>query len=450
MRLSASQIQTFSDCQRKWSWRYTAGVEEPPSPAAELGKSVHAELEKYLRGGDIDYTTEIGYIAASGLEHLPAPGTEDLLIEQEFHFVGPSGHSYLGYKDLETPGIVWDHKTTSDLRWQKTPEDLQRDIQATLYAVDYFRKNPDENEVELRWIYYQTKNTRKSAITVIRVNQAEAWDRFLAIEQIAETMSSVADKQPLELPPNINHCSAYGGCPHQGRCNLSPFERMRSIVEQNKLVSLLGKKNGAAPIAAPAAAAPAAAAPQNKLLARLQAGGAPAATAAPAMPASTAAPAPAAINPPEYQPPPAAAPAPVPATVAAAQTELATSLSAPLPIVPAAAETRGRGRPKKAAAPATGLAVKIETLYLDCGPVGVAVADATSFIALGKKKLAAEGLADYRFAEYGQGPGLLAVAVAAEVDALEGVLPALRLDTTTPEGAIVAVELAARAGLVVR
>jgi hypothetical protein len=168
------------------------------------------------------------------------------------------------------------------------------------------------------------------------------------------------------------------------------------------------------------------------------------------MPASTAAPAPAAINPPEYQPPPAAAPAPVPATVAAAQTELATSLSAPLPIVPAAAETRGRGRPKKAAAPATGLAVKIETLYLDCGPVGVAVADATSFIALGKKKLAAEGLADYRFAEYGQGPGLLAVAVAAEVDALEGVLPALRLDTTTPEGAIVAVELAARAGLVVR
>jgi len=45
---------------------------------------------------------------------------------------------------------------------------------------------------------------------------------------------------------------------------------------------------------------------------------------------------------------------------------------------------------------------------------------------------------------------MLAVAAAAELDALEGVLPALRLDTTTPEGSIVAVELVARAGLVVR
>lgn len=100
--------------------------------------------------------------------------------------------------------------------------------------------------------------------------------------------------------------------------------------------------------------------------------------------------------------------------------------------------------------PATGLAVKIETLYLDCGPVGVSVADATHFIVLAKKRVAAEGLADYRFAEFGHGPGMLAVAAAAELDALEGVLPALRLDTTTPEGSIIAVEFAARAGLVVR
>jgi hypothetical protein len=45
---------------------------------------------------------------------------------------------------------------------------------------------------------------------------------------------------------------------------------------------------------------------------------------------------------------------------------------------------------------------------------------------------------------------MLAVAAAAELDALEGVLPALRLDTTTPEGSIIAVEFTARAGLVVR
>jgi hypothetical protein len=455
MRLSASQIQTFVDCQRKWAWRVIEGVEEPPNASAERGRAVHAVLEQYLSGGAIDFTTEIGYIAAAGLEHLPKPGTPGLLIEQEFHFEGPSGHTYLGYKDLEQPGIVTDHKTTSDLKWQKTEDDLRTDVQATLYAVDYFRKHSNEPDVELRWVYYQTKNTKKSAVTKLRMTQSRAWDNFLEIEKIAEQMHVVSERRALDLPPNIDHCSAYGGCPHQGRCNLSPFDKMRSYVEQNKLTMLLkNKKNGAAASAPPAPAAPPAAVPLafqpggahhgtaaasappsggNKLLAKMRAGGAPAAAVVPA-----------AINPPEFQPPPVAAPTPVPvpATVAEAGQELAASLADPQ-----GGEKRGRGRPAKAAVPATGLVEKIKTLYINCGPVGVAVVDASHLLVLAKKRI---GLADYRFAEYGQGPGMLVVAFVAELDALEGVLPAVRLDTTTPEGAIIQNELVARAGLVVR
>jgi len=515
MRLSASQVQTFSDCQRKWAWRYVAGVEEPPNASAELGRNVHGVLEQYLNGGEIDFTTEIGYIAASGLEHLPKPGTPGLLVEQEFHFIGPSGHSYLGYKDLELPGAVYDHKTTSNLRWQKTEDELRKDIQATLYAVDYFRKHPEESDVELRWVYYQTKNTKKSAITKIRVNQEEAWSRFLDIEKTAEQMALASTQEPLDLPANVNHCSAYGGCPHQGRCNLSPFDKMRSYVEQsrfqsnraavlapangeyqvNKLTSLLkNKANGAtAPAAAAAAggqvpslafqpggahhgvlptppATPPAAAPAaggNKLLAKMRSGGAPAAQVAPAAApvapaaapvapvapvAATAPVAPsspsAAINPPEYQPPPTAAPA---LTAEAAGRELAESLQQGESAGGAQAEKRGRGRPTKAVVPATGLVPKIKTLYINCGPVGATVVDASQLIVLAKQRILTEvGLADYRFAEYGQGPGMLAIAVVAELDALEGMIGAVRLDTVTPEGAIVAVELMARAELVVR
>ena len=76
------------------------------------------------------------------------------------------------------------------------------------------------------------------------------------------------------------------------------------------------------------------------------------------------------------------------------------------------------------------------------------VVDVSHLVVLAKKRLA--GLADYRFAEYGQGPGMLAVAAVAELDLLEGVLPAVRIDTATPEGSIVLVELVARAELVVR
>lgn len=514
LRLSASQVQTFVDCERKWAWRYVAGVEELEKPSQTFGKAVHAQLESYLLGGEIDFTDETGYVAASGLQHLPAPGADGLRVEEGFHFEGPSGHTYLGYKDWQVPGTVGDHKTTSDLlRWQKTEDDLREDVQATLYAVDYFRQYPDEETVELRWVYYQTRGTRKSAVTAIRVGQAETWERFLRVEDVARRMAVAATKQPLELPPNTNHCSAYGGCPHQGRCNLSPLERMRSHVEQNKLLSMLRKPSNGAPAAVPAAAPPppaavtpaafapggayhgtaagaapfAALAAPNGLLSRLQAGGAPTASPVP-------------INPPEYQPPPTAearqvAPSPpptaearsaaaagspaapqppahpgtlqmvagVPAAVQApaagmsveqAGQELRASLTAPAggaaPAAAAPAAARGRGRPKKAALPATGVAQKIDVLYVDCGPVGVEVVDAVQLIALAKKRVEAAGVADYRFAEYGQGPGMLAAAAAAELDALEGVLPAVRVDTSTPEGQVVLTELVARSGLVVR
>jgi PPE-repeat protein len=160
--------------------------------------------------------------------------------------------------------------------------------------------------------------------------------------------------------------------------------------------------------------------------------------AAARQPATQSAPAAAirpAINPPESQLAPA---------VQEASAELAQSLAEP------AAAPRGRGRPAKATLPETGVAPKIKTLYVNCGPVGVDVPDAGQLIVLAKKIVAEQGIADYRFAEYGQGPGMLVVAVVGQLDALEGILPALRLDTTTPEGSVIAVELMARAELVVR
>jgi hypothetical protein len=135
-------------------------------------------------------------------------------------------------------------------------------------------------------------------------------------------------------------------------------------------------------------------------------------------------------------------------TAEAAGQELAASLAQGEPT--SAEKVRGR-RAIKASLPATGLPVKIKTLYIDCGPVGVEVTDAAQLIALAKKEVAAQnGLADYRFAEYGQGPGLLATYAVAHLDALPGVLAGMHLDTTTPEGAIILAELVARAELVVR
>jgi hypothetical protein len=105
--------------------------------------------------------------------------------------------------------------------------------------------------------------------------------------------------------------------------------------------------------------------------------------------------------------------------------------------------------PTAVSAPVKTTKNKIGTLYIDCSP-NKHVVDASVFILAAKVKIRAEGLADYRFADYGRGPGMLAVATAYEVEAQVGTIEAVRVDSATPEGSAVLTELIARADTVVR
>lgn len=488
-RRSPSQIAAFRDCQRKWAWAQIAGIRHPSNASAELGTETHGQLETYLSGGNLDFTKESGEIAASGLEHLPLPGTAGMRLEVPFSFFGPSGQEYMGYKDVEItppPGgvpLVIDHKTTSDLKWAKRPKDLLTDPQAVLYAVDAFIKNPEATCVDLKWIYYQTKRTRKSQATYLRVLPEEIHRTFLDIETTAHEMGVLQESitNPLDLPPSTDHCSAYGGCSYQGNCNLSPIERMRSTVSQGVAAtsSLLTKMK------------------EQRERDRAAREGA----------------APPAINPPEWQPPPVSAEvrdAAKPSQYVTTGVLLSGPVTAPiLPVTataaavvatsaPVEAPKRGRGRPKKvtAADVQTGRVVvppgpgvneamtaavarredstimshedseevrrlvalhspsaatkKIGILFVDCGPVGVAVADAYTFILAGKTRLAAGGVEDYRLVKFGEGAGMLAVATAKELDTQLGHLPYVRIDSHSPEGNVVLSTFIDRAEMVVR
>ena len=85
---SASQITLYRDCPRKWGWKYLAFLSEPQSDAGKLGDAVDSgQLQPYLRAGTpFDYTRpdQAGYIAASGLQHLPKPGTPGLEVQKWF------------------------------------------------------------------------------------------------------------------------------------------------------------------------------------------------------------------------------------------------------------------------------------------------------------------------------------------------------------------------------
>jgi hypothetical protein len=327
------------------------------------------------------------------------------------------------------------------------------------------------------------------------VRQPEVWEEFLKIERIADVMKEAwgiiteAGKDGEEervldatrLPPNVEHCSAYGGCPYQDNCNLSPMDKLKSYAAQDKIRTQVRKAdedtskkdprkgenmnplleklkkqreaNGVNGAAAVEEAGPAINPPENATMAATLAQMA-------LLPSDVETqPAPPHLDPPTKRGPgrpkkgastaqqvrdgiPPGPHAPTPESIAEAQVRF----SEKQPILPNLAMTAA------IPLPSTLGDIKIGVLYINCGPIGPAAAqvmDAGFFIQNAKKRLKAEkNLADYRFAEFGHGPGMLAMATAAEVDA--AFHAAVRIDTTTPEGACVLMELQSRAAFVVR
>lgn len=265
---SATQVDTYLLCPRKWAWQKIDGLTAPPSPSLALGSAVHAELEGWLRDGKpLNLLSEAGQIAMAGLHHLPAPGTPGLLVEQPYQ-LELWGYRFRGAKDWQVinrrPPLVGDHKTCKDFRWAKTPEILKTDVQACLYAADAMIR-ADATECDLQWTYFKTSGSRDSKPVHLRVTIDDITSTLERIVGAASEMTLIrrSGVRAAEVPINADACEAFGGCPFQSNCNLSPEERFRAMMNQQKtsdFLAQLQQRAGATginpPPVAPAAAPP--------------------------------------------------------------------------------------------------------------------------------------------------------------------------------------------------
>ena len=481
---SASQLETFLSCKRKWGWSYIAKIPRAAGKGATLGGSCHKQLERYLTGGAIDYELEdgSGEIVTVALPEIPAPNTPGMEIERYFTLEGR--HKYRGYKDVEiVPGglhtypVVMDHKTTSDFRYALTAEDLATNIQAVIYAVDACRTY-GADAVDLQWTYILTRGASKVRPVKLRMYAADAEKVFSEIELLADEANTLllADTtqhggDPAEyvrtIPPSPDHCEAYGGCPYRDLCNLSPKERMRSIMSNapntSSMLARLKARAAGEVTEAPAPVVAALVAVQEGITYAPswdQASNAPIAEVPDRVTYDIPVIARPAINPPEFQPPPVAeleqpAAAPVakkrgrPAKVQpAAAHEVIMYIPEPSKVdtIPAPPVAEGPSDAQNLEFPVT----RKVGLYINCLPLGLPATMAEAFIEKARQEIqTSHGLADYRFAEYGQGPGMLARKVVELVLAAEDVA-AIMIDTRTPEGAAIAAPLSAHAAWIVR
>jgi len=244
LNVSASQIDTFRDCQRKWAWDKIEKVPRLPNAAAQRGTYVHAVLEKYLKTGVLTTDDCFGEIAAAGIQHLPPPGT--VTVERYFELESRVGR-YRGYMDAhwESNGesYVLDHKTTSDFKWMKTEDILRTDVQANIYAAAAMILDKTE-VVHQRWVYYLTSGKPRSKKVDITLTLKEAEHRFELLEGTVEEMAKVvrSKKRALDLVPTASACMKYGGCPYISNCNLTTEELSRSIFMQMSLAEKLKNK----------------------------------------------------------------------------------------------------------------------------------------------------------------------------------------------------------------
>lgn len=244
--VSSSQISLFTECERKWAFRYLDKIETEQHPAAALGVQIDDEqIQPYLRDNrPLDYTLKFNgecksaEIVAAGVHLLPGPKTLGLEIQKHITFSTNALFGYRGYVDIWLPrgGLpgsandgtpcVSDAKSTGNWRYKKSAAQLAVDVQANLYARWAFGAVPHAEEIDLGWVYFSTKKPYRAETTHLRVTRAQSEERFAPIEATAREMFGVRKSLPkaIDLRPNIHACGSYGGCPYQHLCNLSPTQ----------------------------------------------------------------------------------------------------------------------------------------------------------------------------------------------------------------------------------
>lgn len=245
-KFSASQVDCFRQCPRKWFLQYVCGVKTPGSPSQELGTKIHAEIEGYLTKGAWPNEDPTALVAAqASVKNLPKPGP-DLLVEHEFVLpIGskaPGGEPQMmgGFVDLahgralkEGKLVIRDHKTTKDYVWNKTEAELRHNTQGITYAFWGYSVaklaregallNPlfdpiwDEGIDSVEFGHHYVKSKKPFGSVVVAADMpwekvATEWTRIRSDVDVMTELAATGSDDPHAVAGNSDSCDAYGGC----------------------------------------------------------------------------------------------------------------------------------------------------------------------------------------------------------------------------------------------
>lgn len=271
VRVSASQLTTFKECNLKW---YFEKIEKhprgPTGKGAALGGKLHKEIEDYLLTG-VDNRTLIAKKGDSMLEpyiqYMPFKGGLALIegtIDDPPLVLG-DGVSVSGYFDIFIPTpipVIIDHKFKKNLKAYATkPKELRTDVQATLYGMWASNKTGSE-QVEFRHHNHQTQGKIITEPVSVILTRDELVQNFSGLNAQVEQMSACAQDKKLAAP-NTASCWNFGGCHFASICPYSPVNG--GPMARETLTAGLLRMNNKAPKKEEPEPAPAPVEPELKL-----------------------------------------------------------------------------------------------------------------------------------------------------------------------------------------
>ena len=271
--VSASQLQTYVDCPRKWAFgklpvspavrkllmeivlpdRYISdkitfnkrgSAVVPSNKGAAKGTKIHAIAEAWFEKREVPPDTPEGRIFLSGLEHwddVPVPCPDG--VETAFKFKVDEGLGFRGFMDLCLPelSLVGDHKTTKAKRYIKSEDELRNNIQSICYLYAMV-KLFGVKEPKGRWVYYLTQGKAESHRRDFSLPVEELDARWAEYVKDMKDMLDLRNKKvnPIEVKPNYGACNDFGGCPFRSVCSI--FREKNMTTPDQLLAKLRAKK----------------------------------------------------------------------------------------------------------------------------------------------------------------------------------------------------------------
>lgn len=230
LKVSASQLISFTNCKKYWYINKIMGVQTKTTPALIYGSQFHSCIEtsyELIQEGlgrkDLNkalvvkkYPDEIIEMVNVGWDKKILTIPPKKLIEKDFKIPVKDYGIMRGAIDFYniTTNTIEDHKTVGNWKYALTKKDLKNNLQLMIYCYWAMTKLPKKKSIKVRHNQFFKLAPSESCFIEDEVTREYVMMYWkINVEPVVAEMVEYCQKRSVDdVEGNLSHCGAYGGC----------------------------------------------------------------------------------------------------------------------------------------------------------------------------------------------------------------------------------------------